>query len=72
MELTEAGQRCYSRASGALALAAEGAEAARAVAQGAGEGYLLGICSCWRNAVLPKLVPELRRSLPEWSLNLWS
>jgi len=64
MELTEAGQALLSRASGALALAAEGAEAARAVAAGRRGRLSVGYMFVLAHAVLPKLVPELRRSLP--------
>jgi DNA-binding transcriptional LysR family regulator len=64
MELTEAGQALLSRASEALALAAEGAEAARAVAAGRRGRLSVGYMFVLAHAVLPKLVPELRRSLP--------
>ena len=64
MELTEAGQALLSRASEALALAAEGAEAARTVAAGRRGRLSVGYMFVLAHAVLPKLVPELRRSLP--------
>ena len=64
MDLTEAGQALLSRASAALALAAEGAESARAVAAGQRGRLSVGYMFVLANAVLPKLVPELRRSLP--------
>src|SRR5437868_7659519 len=68
MELTEAGQALLSRASEALALAAEGAEAARAVAAGRRGRLSVGYMFVLAHAVLPKLVPELRRSLPKVDL----
>ena len=64
MELTEAGQALLLRASEALALAAEGAEAARTVAAGRRGRLSVGYMFVLAHAVLPKLVPELRRSLP--------
>src|SRR3954447_17916484 len=64
MELTEAGQALLSRASEALALAAEGAEAARTVASGRRGRLSIGYMFVLAHAVLPKLIPELRRSLP--------
>lgn len=64
MELTDAGQALLSRASEALALAAEGAEAARTVAAGQRRRLSVGYMFVLAHAVLPKLVPELRRSLP--------
>ncbi|WP_035982203.1 LysR substrate-binding domain-containing protein [Bradyrhizobium sp. STM 3843] len=64
MDLTEAGQALLSRARAALALAAEGAESARAVAAGRRGRLSVGYMFVLANAVLPKLVPELRRSLP--------
>jgi DNA-binding transcriptional LysR family regulator len=64
MELTEAGLALLSRASEALALAAEGAEAARTVAAGRRGRLSVGYMFVLAHAVLPKLIPELRRSLP--------
>ena len=64
MELTEAGQALLSRASEALALATEGAEAARTVASGRRGRLSVGYMFVLAHAVLPKLIPELRRSLP--------
>jgi DNA-binding transcriptional LysR family regulator len=64
MELTEAGKALLPRASEALALAAEGAEAARAVAAGRRGRLSVGYMFVLAHAVLPKLVPELRRALP--------
>lgn len=64
MDLTEAGLALLSRASEALALAAEGVEAARAVAAGRRGRLAVGYMFVLANAVLPRLVPELRRSLP--------
>ena len=68
MDLTEAGQALLSRASAALALAEEGAESARAVAAGRRGRLAVGYMFVLANAVLPRLVPELRRSLPEVDL----
>jgi hypothetical protein len=62
MELTEAGQALLSRASEALALAAEGAEAARAVAAGRRGRLSVGYMFVLAHAALPRLVPKLRRS----------
>lgn len=64
MDLTEAGQALFSRASEALALAAEGVEAARAVAAGRRGRLSVGYMFVLANAVLPRLIPELRRSVP--------
>jgi DNA-binding transcriptional LysR family regulator len=68
MEPTEAGQALLSRAREALALAAEGVEAARAVAAGRRGRLSVGYMFALANAMLPKLVPELRRSLPKIEL----
>jgi len=64
MDLTEAGQALLSRAGEALALAAEGVEAARAVAAGRRGRMSVGYMFVLANAVLPRLIPELRRSVP--------
>ena len=64
MDLTEAGQALLARASEALALAADGAEAARAVASGQRGRLSVGYMIVLGNAVLPQLIPELRRSVP--------
>jgi DNA-binding transcriptional LysR family regulator len=68
MQLTEAGQALLSRAREALALAAEGIEAARAVAAGRRGRLSVGYMFALAPAMLPKLVPELRRSLPNVEL----
>jgi DNA-binding transcriptional LysR family regulator len=68
MQLTEAGQALLSRAREALALAAEGFEAARAVAAGSRGRLSVGYMFALAPAILPKLVPELRRSLPKVDL----
>jgi DNA-binding transcriptional LysR family regulator len=57
-----------SRAREALALTAEGFEAARAVAAGRPGRLSVGYMFALAHAVLPKLVPELRRSLPKVDL----
>lgn len=64
MDLTEAGLALLSRASEALALAEEGFEAARAIASGRRGRLSVGYMFVLASAVLPRLVPELRRSLP--------
>jgi len=68
MELTEAGHALLSRASEALALAAEGIEAARAVATGRRGRLSIGYMFILGHIMLPRLVPELRRRLPEVEL----
>src|SRR3954467_7932548 len=68
MELTEAGQALLSRAREALVLAAEGLEAARAIAAGRRGRLSVGYMFALANAMLPRLVPELRRSLPKVDL----
>jgi DNA-binding transcriptional LysR family regulator len=68
MELTAAGRALLSRAREALALTAEGFEAARAVAAGRRGRLSVGYMFALAHAVLPKLVPELRRSLPKVDL----
>jgi len=68
MELTAAGRALLSRAREALALTAEGFEAARAVAAGRQGRLSVGYMFALAHAVLPKLVPELRRSLPKVDL----
>lgn len=72
MELTEAGQALLSRASEALALAAEGADAARAVAAGRRGRLSVGICSSWRTPFYQSLFRSCVVLCREWSLNLWS
>lgn len=68
MELTASGRALLSRAREALALTAEGFEAARAVAAGRRGRLSVGYMFALAHAVLPKLVPELRRSLPKVDL----
>lgn len=64
MDLTEAGQALLSRAAEALALAADGVETARAVATGRRGRICVGYMFVLANALLPRLIPELRRSIP--------
>lgn len=64
MDLTEAGQALLARAGEALALAADGIEAARAVAAGSRGRISVGYMFVLANAILPRLIPELRRSVP--------
>ncbi|MHC2580107.1 DNA-binding transcriptional LysR family regulator [Bradyrhizobium diazoefficiens] len=62
MDLTEAGQALLVRASEALA--SDGIEAARAVASGKRGRLSVGYMFVLANAILPRLIPELRRSVP--------
>jgi DNA-binding transcriptional LysR family regulator len=64
MDLTEAGQALLVRAGEALSLAADGIEAARAVAAGSRGRISVGYMFVLANAMLPRLIPELRRSIP--------
>src|SRR5439155_3315405 len=64
MDLTEAGQALLVRAGEALALAADGIEAARAVAAGSRGRLSVGYMFVLANAMLPRLIPELRRFIP--------
>lgn len=64
MHLTEAGRALYTRAKEALALADDGFAAARAVAAGQRGHLTIGYMFALGYAVLPRLVPRLRRSLP--------
>ncbi|MDR7150968.1 DNA-binding transcriptional LysR family regulator [Hydrogenophaga palleronii] len=64
MHLTEAGRALFTRAKEALALAEDGFEAARAVAAGHRGRLTIGYMFALGYAVLPRLVPQLRRTLP--------
>jgi len=68
MRLTDAGSALFARAREALALAHEGFEAARAVGSGRRGRLTVGYMFSLGYAILPKLVPLLRRSLPEVEL----
>jgi DNA-binding transcriptional LysR family regulator len=68
MVLTDAGSALYARAREALALAQDGVEAARTVAAGRRGRLAIGYMFALGYAVLPKLVPELRRLLPNVEL----
>jgi DNA-binding transcriptional LysR family regulator len=68
MRLTDAGSALFARAREALALAHEGAEAARAIGAGRRGRLAVGYMFSLGYAVLPRLVPLLRRSLPEVEL----
>ncbi|CAN5426668.1 LysR substrate-binding domain-containing protein [soil metagenome] len=68
MELTEAGQALLSRATEAIAITTEGFEAARAIAAGARRRLCIGYMFALAPAILPRLVPEMRRILPETEL----
>jgi DNA-binding transcriptional LysR family regulator len=68
MRLTDAGSALFARAREALALAHEGFEAARAVGAGRRGRLTVGYMFSLGYAVLPKLVPQLRRMLPEVEL----
>ena len=64
MRLTDAGRALFARAREALALAHEGYEAARSIGSGQRGLLTVGYMFSLGYAVLPKLVPLLRRSLP--------
>lgn len=64
MQLTDAGNALLVRAREALALAHEGVEAARAVAAGRRGRLTIGYMFALGYALLPKLVPMLRRTMP--------
>jgi DNA-binding transcriptional LysR family regulator len=68
MRLTDAGSALLVRAREALALAHDGFEAARAVAAGRRGRLVVGYMFALGYAVLPRLVPELRRTLPDVDL----
>lgn len=68
MHLTDAGRALYTRAKEALALAEDGFAAARAVAAGQRGHLTIGYMFALGYAVLPRLVPQLRRSLPDVEL----
>jgi DNA-binding transcriptional LysR family regulator len=68
MQLTEAGRALFSRAKEALALAHDGFEAAKAVAAGRRGRLTVGYMFALGYAVLPRLVPELRRTMPDVEL----
>ena len=64
MRLTEAGSALYARAREALALANDGLEAARAIASGRRGRLSVGYMFSLGYAVLPTLVPLLRKKMP--------
>lgn len=68
MRLTDAGSALFARAREALALAHEGYEAARAIGSGRRGRLAVGYMFSLGYAVLPKLVPLLRRTLPDVEL----
>ena len=68
MRLTDAGSALFARAREALALAHEGYEAARAIGSGRRGRLSVGYMFSLGYAVLPTLVPLLRRTLPEVEL----
>jgi DNA-binding transcriptional LysR family regulator len=68
MQLTDAGSALYARAREALALANDGVEAARSVAAGRHGRLSVGYMFALGYAALPRLVPELRRLLPNVEL----
>jgi DNA-binding transcriptional LysR family regulator len=69
MEITDAGSAFLSRAKEALALSGEAVEAARAVAAGRRGRLTVGYMFALAYSILPKLVPELRRTLPDVDLD---
>lgn len=68
MRLTDAGRALFARAREALALAHEGYEAARAIGSGRRGRLAVGYMFSLGYAVLPRLVPLLRRALPDVEL----
>ncbi|HVZ45657.1 MAG TPA: LysR substrate-binding domain-containing protein [Ramlibacter sp.] len=68
MRLTDAGAALFARAREALALASDGVEAARAVGAGRRGRLSVGYMFSLGYAVLPRLVPQLRSTLPEVEL----
>jgi DNA-binding transcriptional LysR family regulator len=68
MRLTDAGSALFARAREALALAREGVEAARAIGAGQRGRLTVGYMFSLGYAVLPRLVPQLHRLLPEVEL----
>lgn len=68
MKLTEAGRALFVRAKEALALADDGFEAARAVAAGRRGRLTVGYMFALGYAVLPRLLPQLRRTLADVEL----
>jgi DNA-binding transcriptional LysR family regulator len=69
MEMTDAGSAFLSRAKEALALSGEAVEAARAVAAGRRGRLTVGYMFTLAYSVLPTLVPDLRRTLPDVDLD---
>jgi DNA-binding transcriptional LysR family regulator len=70
MALTEAGNAFLQRAKEALELATEAAEAARAVAAGRRGRLTLGFMLVLSAALLPRLMPALRRAMPDVEFDL--
>ncbi|MBT2325003.1 LysR family transcriptional regulator [Variovorax paradoxus] len=68
MLLTDAGSALLARAREALALAHDGVEAARAVAAGRRGRLTVGYMFALGYAVLPRLVPALRQTMPDVDL----
>ncbi|MBN8754619.1 MULTISPECIES: LysR family transcriptional regulator [Variovorax] len=68
METTDAGAALLARAKESLALAHEGVEAARSVAAGRVGRLAVGYMFALGYAVLPKLIPGLRRTIPDVDL----
>jgi len=69
MEMTEAGRVFFRRAKEALALADEAADAARAAASGRQGRLAIGYMLTMAQTILPRLVPVLRRALPDIDLD---
>jgi DNA-binding transcriptional LysR family regulator len=68
MALTDAGTALLARARESLALAHDGVEAARAVAAGRVGRLTVGYMFALGYAMLPRLVPGLRRAMPDVDL----
>jgi DNA-binding transcriptional LysR family regulator len=71
MTLTEAGNAFLQRAKEALELATEAAEAARAVAAGRRGRLTVGFMLVLSAALLPRLMPALRRAMPDVEFDLF-
>lgn len=70
MEMTDAGQVFLPRAKEAVALAEEAAVAARAVASGRQGRLSIGYMLVMAYTILPRLVPLLRKAMPDIALDL--
>lgn len=69
MDMTDAGRVFFGRAKEAMALADDAVEAARAVASGRQGRLAIGYMLVMAQTILPRLVPALRRALPDIELD---